>query len=465
MKLAKLQTMLVLGSILLSAGLALGQAGPELTSPRDAWQRKALRTQTGQAAVAPTGPRVAPAWTPSRNGQGYTRLAAAETIARPAPEPKPASPAVASPTVSAASPAASPAGPALVAPRSAGSPIGPPIAAAPGPMLSPGVVPEGDIQYAPMGPAGGPFGDEAGPDAGTCSQCGHEMYPEGDFCPDCGCPGAHCGECMRWSMRHFSFFAGVQGFKGPMDLGRNGNFGFHEGFNFGAPLGDPLGFGYQLGMQAVQSNFSGNQVVNGGGLDNGRDQVFATAGVFKRELCGGLQGGVAFDYQHDSYYASADMRQLRTETSFNFDGCQEVGFFGAFDIGGDRIFILPAARGLITPVQANDVYSVFYRRYFSGGGVGRVWSGVSGQGEVLVGAEATVPLGTNWSLENSFVYLAPDQGGATGQTNESWSVNFSLVFYPGRESRCVYRNPYTPLFGVADNSSFLVRRGTNETAQ
>jgi hypothetical protein len=345
---------------------------------------------------------------------------------------------------------------------------GPESIATPDPMGSdaPAAPPPPHVAYEPLGSEGGPFGDVYGPgrfDAGCGDRCGDGWGA--DRCPDCGCPGAHCRECLAWTLRHISVFAGVQGFKGPIDLGRNGNFGFHEGINWGGPIGDPWGFGYQMGAQAVQSNFLGSQVVaNSGGVpqidDSGRDQLFVTIGVFNRALDGGLQGGVVFDYLHDSYYDTADLKQIRTETSLNLGEIGEVGFFGAFGSGGDTIqTAIPIARGVLTPLQPNDVYALFVRRHFSGGGQGRLWGGASGHGDGLVGAEATVPIGTNWALENNFVYLIPKESSTTGgQRNESWSVVFSLVWYPGRESRCVYSHPYTPLFGVADNSTFLIRR-------
>lgn len=45
----------------------------------------------------------------------------------------------------------------------------------------------------------------------------------------------------RGMLRDLTVFGGVHGFKGPLDQGRNGNFGFHEGVNLGGPLGDPWG--------------------------------------------------------------------------------------------------------------------------------------------------------------------------------------------------------------------------------
>ena len=290
-----------------------------------------------------------------------------------------------------------------------------------------------------------------GCDAG-CSACGHRGR-------DRTC-GPYYGlrrwwGCSQWWLRNLSLFAGVQGFKGPADRGQNGNFGFHEGLNWGGALGGPLCLGYQLGMQAVHSNFSGDQA--GGYIrGSGRDQIFFTGGIFHRAPCGGLQWGVAFDLLHDSFYGTADLKQIRTESALVLSGCREVGYCGAFGVGDDS-FLFPQQDDGLLLMQPADTYSLFYRRHFSGGGQGRIWAGLSGDGEALLGADCTVPLGTSWALENNFTYLIPKQGhGSGGQAEETWCVSIQLVWYPGREARCVFSNPFQPLLSVADNSQFLL---------
>ena len=301
-----------------------------------------------------------------------------------------------------------------------------------------------------------------------CSSCGSP----GIACDSCGIP---CGSCLTrccpgqglcaqlWNQFatqmscKTTFFAGVQGFKGPVDQGANGNFGFHEGLNLGMPLGDPWGIGFQAGVQAVHSNFSGDQVA--GARRNDRDQVFFTTGLFRRPVCGGLQWGVVFDFLHDSYYDSADLAQIRTELSLARPGHREIGFWGAFGVNGDDITFTQNVALVTSPVEPIDVYALFYRRHFSGGGQGRVWVGLTSESDTLFGGEVTVPLGTSWALENNFTYLLPKEGRGTGaQQNESWSVMMQLVWYPGRHAECVRENPYHPLLGVADNSWFLVKR-------
>ena len=334
-------------------------------------------------------------------------------------------------------------------------------------------LPHDDAYYAPGGY--GPQGFDPG-----CSSCG-ECY---DACSCGNCYGGSCGECYDgyscggcshggycglrcawggWLHRHFwwtrnlTLFAGVHGFKGPADQGRNGNFGFHEGLNWGAPLGGPFGLGYQVGVQAVHSNFSGDQAEDSVFREADRNQVFFTAGLFRRRLCGGLQWGVAFDMLHDHYHGTAELRQIRSETALSFGGCREIGYMGAYGVGDDAFTYEGAEARLTQGFAPNDTFSLFYRRRFSAGGQGRVWAGLSGNGDALIGAECTVPLGTSWALENNFLYLIPKDGQCEGgQQDETWSVSMQLVWYPGREAACVLSNPFHPLFNVADNSQFLI---------
>jgi len=316
--------------------------------------------------------------------------------------------------------------------------------------------------FAPRFPASaeGPLepmpGGEYGQPCDTCAPCDAcTPWRDGEG----GCGFGPCDLVCR-VLGRMSFFGGIHGFKGPVDVGQNGNFGFHEGLNFGAPLGDPWGYGFQLGFQAVHSNFSGFQIdaPNNAAVaaSQTRRQFFFTGGLFRR-VDAGFQWGAVFDYVHDTYYDQTDLRQVRSETAFVFgEGCHELGYWGAYGVNVDR-FRLPAGNYVF--LQPNDVFAGFYRRHFSGGGQGRLWGGATGMGQAIIGGEATVPLGTNWALENNFVYVIPKNSAANGgQREETWSVTISLVWYPGRPARTVFSDRYQPLLGVGDNSALLIRR-------
>jgi hypothetical protein len=308
------------------------------------------------------------------------------------------------------------------------------------------------------------------------------MATEGTFAPqsECDSCGGDCGgscgdsmECCPWMYpfgqgpRNLAIFGGVHGYKNSRDRGVNGNFGFTEGVNFGAPLGDPWGCGYQVGFAALQSNISGFSTTTTTGATADRHQYFFTAGVFRRAECAGWQWGVVFDYLHDTYIQNTNLKQIRTETGYLFNESFEIGYSGAYGVSGDSVNGQYFGRTIDAQLDATDQFVVYFRRYFENGGDGRIWGGMTGHGDGLFGADAWIPLGGSWALQNSFNYLIPkgsrgssiDQNGMLdgGQIKESWSVAMNLVWYPGRSTNCISKSCYRPLLNVADNSLFMVR--------
>ena len=268
-------------------------------------------------------------------------------------------------------------------------------------------------------------------------------------------PDTPWGESLkRWWTRDLEVFAGIHGFKGPFDQGRNGNFGFHEGLNFGAPLGI-FDWGWQIGAEAVHSNFTGDQAVDQSSAN--RNQFFVTGGMFKRAHDWGFQWGVVYDWLHDVYYAHADLKQIRSDTSFLFPGgIHELGYFGAYGTGGANYVLIDRQLQYFFYLEPTDVFAFYYRRYFEGGGDGRIWLGCSGRGDGILGGEIRVPMGKSWELENRFNYLIPKQGGGTTATSqESWGVTIDLVWYVGHPARCERYHPYRPMLNVADNTLFM----------
>jgi hypothetical protein len=292
---------------------------------------------------------------------------------------------------------------------------------------------------------------------GGCASCGG-----GDSCGGCGACDSCAGACDPYPpmgcmagdwLHNFSLSAGVEGFKGPADQGHGGNFGFNEGFNHGAALGGPWGIGYQLGLRAVQSNLSGNEV--DGESHSARKQIFFTGGLFRRAVCGGWQGGLAFDLMNDDYYANANLNQLRVELSWAQPGWREIGFWGAMGGKNDRIRVSGDVTSLT--LEQTDLFAFFYRRYFQTGGEGRFWAGFTGKSDGMIGSELRVPFAARWAVEGGFNYLIPSEShGTEGIRNESWNVAMHLVWYPGRSAHCAGREPFHPLFNVADNGTFMV---------
>ena len=214
-------------------------------------------------------------------------------------------------------------------------------------------------------------------------------------------------------------------------------------------------------MTAVQSNFNGNQtdqsLVLQQGLDTttaDRDQIFLTAGLFHRAPCGGWQGGVAFDLLHDTYFDRADLTQIRTELGYVMAGGQhEFGFWGAYGSGRDTFQLADQS---LLDLDPTDQFNFYIRRYFAGGGEGRLWAGFTGRSDAVLGGEILVPVGRSWAIESGANFLIPRQPrGTLGQPQESWGLAIQAVWYLGQPARCAQRSIFRPLFRVADNGTFM----------
>ncbi len=323
------------------------------------------------------------------------------------------------------------------------------------------VIEPGAMQFEPMGSEG------VFTRPGGCAHCGQSTGECGD-CDTCGGPACDnsCdfgyeifdGTCGWW-IKNLTVSAGAEGFKGPLDLGANGDFGLNEGVGFSGPLGDPWNVGYQIGANFLQSNFTRPETVTVGDQSfqaTDRHQTFVTAGLFRRALCGGLQGGVAYDYFHDSYYVQYDLQQIRSEISWVFPCC-EIGYYGAYGVSTAE----PA--NLDGKLTATDMFTLFVRHEFENGGEGRIWGGATANGDGILGGELWVPLGRGFALENRVNFLIPNSTPTSsrnnpGQDRESWGLMIQLVWYPGQSALCQQRNPYRPLFSTADDSLFMVDR-------
>lgn len=282
----------------------------------------------------------------------------------------------------------------------------------------------------------------------------------GDCCGGQGCQQCCLIPCPRLSLDNFEFSAGVHGFTGPKNRGNSGSFGFHTGFNWGAPVPCSNGcFGAQIGLNATFSNFSGAAFT-----DTDRQQLFVTGGLFRR-VDWGLQGGLVIDYLSDRWYTDTDLAQVRGEASWVFPCTHELGVWFATDIQDDtQLSIFSGTTPSVSETWAStDLYAFFYRHRFAGdlGASARFFAGFSGDSDGLIGGDLRIPLSCDWALETGFAYLIPEEAttGAVGggHEHESWNVAMTLVWYPGCRS-AFGTDYYRPLFNVANNGSFMVSR-------
>jgi hypothetical protein len=281
--------------------------------------------------------------------------------------------------------------------------------------------------------------------------------------PPCGGCG-HCNSCCllpcpRLSFDNVELFAGADSFSGPLNRGQGGSFGFHEGANWANSLPWSDFLSAQLGFQAIQSTFNGNDIT-----DQDRNQFFVTGGFFRR-VDWGLQGGLVVDFLHDQwYYNPIDLAQVRGELSWVFPCNHEIGFWFTQGINNAvSNSVIQTGPATITTIgegwHATDLYAFFYRHQFANwGATGRVFGGFTNNSDGLVGADFQVPLCETLALQSNFTYLIPNEGGGlNGNVEEAWNVTIGLVWYPGCRT-ATNRDYNRPLFNVANNGTFLVDR-------
>jgi hypothetical protein len=324
----------------------------------------------------------------------------------------------------------------------------------------------------PAGQPANPFYDDLPPQAEMSYPAegdpalGHEDYGDEYYGDDVTCEPHDVGLIgmikRSWLFspqlwQNFNEYGGVQAFKGPVDRGINGNFGFHKGVNWASPFWDAAGIGFQLGGEIAVSDFEGKT----GPFNSTREQYFVTTGLFRRAACNyGWQGGAVFDYLHDNFYTQMNLGQVRAEISYQACG-HEVGFWAGAHVMSDTKTAPAAAAFAQNSVtfQTTNQYNIFYRRRFCNGGVARTWIGGTNNNGMIWGSDATAPLSERWAIQASYNYLWPVGGNdVPNAIRESWGLQMSLVWYPGYKCPNACFNPYRPLFNVADNGTFMVRQ-------
>ena len=284
-----------------------------------------------------------------------------------------------------------------------------------------------------------------------CDTCGNGMYHTP--CPDCGrcCGGYSCPH--RW-LEESSVFVGVHAFKGGLDQGQNGNFGFQEGVNFAGSLWHQHSIGYQVGAQFLQSDLSGTNIANA--FNNSRQQTFLTVGLFHRPLYGaGLQGGAVFDWLDDNFYTTTRFSQMRVEISYISMFGNEFGFWSVFSTGSTQSVQVNQNTLMF---GSTDMFNFFYRKTFSTGDQARVWGGFTDSSSGIFGADYRVHMSNQWDLVGGFNYLIPSSGkDSGGSSQESWGLAMNVVWYPTRPACGLHNGPFRQLFGVADNNTFMIR--------
>jgi hypothetical protein len=309
-----------------------------------------------------------------------------------------------------------------------------------------------------------------------------EIYVEGgcgiEPAADCSCDA--CTGCapnhipvslplLRCDWNRFDFFAGVQGYKGPLSFANtdatnanerkgSGSFGFYQGFNEGRPLCQWLrcDMAAQFGLRATQSNMSGAEFTN-----ETRHQVFLTGGVFRKVDCG-MQYGLVVDYLNDDWYFQGDSVQLRGEFSWRNAAYYTWGFQFMAGLSDETstTSVIDGSGNLVSSsidFEPTDQYRLFYRRLLKQSGQWSAFAGWTDRDDGLLGADLSLPLRRCLVLSTSTTYLIPREGSSSGgNEEEGWNISLGLVYRPGGPQGS--GRYYRPMFDVADNGTFMIDR-------
>ena len=248
---------------------------------------------------------------------------------------------------------------------------------------------------------------------------------------------------------NITLFAESTAFKTGLSNGA-GSLGISEGINWSAAVTPQGAVTAQYGVRAVQGEFFNPTM---------REQLFMTAGLFKRFDFARFQGGAAIDWLSDrSQGGNYHLRQLRCELSTQVLGSWDIGFIGGFNVFQDRPAIL-FDEGTSGVVDVHDHYLLFVRKYLNNGGQVEFRSGATARGDFIMSAQGEIAVSDRLAVNGGLSMLAPSNKGSHlgGNYRESWAMSMGVVLY--FRGGAVFRqiNSHRPMFDVAGNNSLFTR--------
>ena len=138
-----------------------------------------------------------------------------------------------------------------------------------------------------------------------------------------------------------------------------------------------------------------------------------------------------WDYLWDEWYYDLAVGQLRGELSLAMSEHNAWGVWFASAVSSDSTTSQVAGNLVEETWETTDIIALFYRSRLlaAGTGEGRLFGGLTGDGDGLIGANSKLPLHNGWALETDFTYLIPKEDGDRFE-REAWNVAINLVWYP-----------------------------------
>jgi hypothetical protein len=252
-------------------------------------------------------------------------------------------------------------------------------------------------------------------------------------------------------------FVGLDGSKGPEDLGVNADFGGRAAVNWSYPVLEKYGLGAQVGSAFNYAN-NAERILRSIDGTRERTQSFSTAGLFQRTHFG-LNWGVVFDFLYEDYYQRLEFGQVRGQIGYAC-GCGEVGVWGTVRTFGDTA-VVDGQRFELRPIMQGNL---FWKHTWRDEINTRAWIGVAeehgrfvllapGNSPVhhplVFGADLYVPLSDYLALFGEANFTTPNDTGTI-------SATLGIAFYPGGTAKGVARNRFAPMLAPANNQSFAL---------
>lgn len=313
--------------------------------------------------------------------------------------------------------------------------------------------------------------------SGSCGNAG--AYFGDSCCGRGGCPGGCYGrpcwlDGLRKALYNGEYFGGAVAFQSPLftepgqddvnQLASDSSFGFHGGFNLGVPLCRLFGglLSGQFGIRSVSTNFEGNEFTQ-----DDRRQIFATTGLFRR-VDYGLQFGVVADILHEEWFTESDLVQVRADIGWVYPAGHTLGFRYATGVQDDTTD--GAFNGQVFDnffQTTDDNYRIYYRHVAPWGGWGEGFIGWAESDQTVIGLDIDLPVTNTIAFQSGFTAYLDDDGIVPadsnfqgGLLNEGYNLYAGISIRPSGRSR--YKSYDRPLFQVADNGSFVIRRNSPE---
>jgi len=290
-----------------------------------------------------------------------------------------------------------------------------------------------------------------------------------DSCCDSCCDelDAFCEECPRSTTILFTNF---ESFRGITDGSFQNNNGVRTGFNYGALVGERLGF--QTGVSYGAYDFMGRQSSAPFELNTVQEQYFVTTGFFRRADCESpWSAGLVYDWMiNDNFGILSNepfLGQWRGQLAYATSAWNEFGVWGTVRDRGDSQTNL--GFGVPTQYRAAQQYNTFWHHKWECSVDSWVWLGAfdnsddlspgNGWGEWTLGGRVVAPISESWAITGDLQYVKPSaSAGPAGAQEDAFFVSVGLSYYPrcNARSRTVAGTCSSPLLDVANNGSFLV---------